>query len=157
MNEVTELSREQAFDILQNEWATYVARFQHLSPAVQAEFLTRQGYDSLTSLLAHILAWWEEGRRVIVHLQDDPDFTPPDYEVGTFNAQAVERFRSWSEPAILEAFEQAQSGWSNFIENLPASAFQNQQVVYHLYLELVFHMQEHVLPLQENKNNYSPI
>jgi len=146
MGEVAELTREQALDILQNDWAVYVERFQCLSPAAQVEFLTRQGYGSLTDLLAHILAWWEEGQRVIISLRDDPSFVPPDYDVDTFNAQAVERFHQWAEPDIIKSFDQARAGWLNFIENLPTNTFQNQQIVYRLYLELVYHMQEHLLP-----------
>ena len=151
MSEVAELTREQALDILQNDWAIYVERFQCLSPAAQVEFLTRQGYGSLTDLLAHILAWWEEGQCVIENLRDNPNFVPPDYDVDAFNAQAVERFHPWSEPAMLDAFEQARSNWISFIKNLPASAFQNQQIVYRLYLELIYHMQEHVLSPKKTK------
>ncbi len=144
-----ELTREQVLDILQNDWATYVERIQRFSPATQAEFLTRQGYVCLTDLLAHILAWWEEGQRVIKSLCDNPDLTLPDYDVDAFNTQAVERFHHWSEPAILETFEEARAGWVAFIENLPACAFQNQKITHRLYLELIFHMQEHALPFQE--------
>src|SRR5512133_4349247 len=125
---MTELTREQALEMLQNDWATYVARFQQLSPTAQAEFLTEQGYDSLSSLLAHILVWWEEGQRVIENLRDDPNFAPPGYEVDAFNAAAVARFRSWSEPAMLADFEKARIGWVNFLATLPASAFQNRQI-----------------------------
>lgn len=140
------LTREQAVAVIQNDWATYVACFQRLSPASQAEFLTRQGYASLASLLAHILAWWEEGQRVIIRLRDNPGVELPDYDVDAFNADAVARYRSWSEPAMLAAFEQARLGWVSFIENLPASAFHNRHIVHRLYLEIVFHMQEHLLP-----------
>lgn len=142
---MADLTREQALDVLQNDWSTYVARFQQLSPAAQAEFLTRQGYDSLTSLLAHILAWWEEGQRVIANLRDDPDFAPPEYDVDAFNAEAVAHYCSWSQAAMLAAFEQARFAWVSFIENLPASVFQNQHIVHRLYLELVLHWQEHAL------------
>ena len=145
-----ELTREQILYILENDWATYVERIQHSSPAAQAEFLVRQGYNCLTDLLAHILAWWEEGQRVIKNLCDTSDFALPDYDVDAFNAQAVERFHHWSERAILESFERARAGWVSFIENLPDSAFENKKITHRLYLELLFHMQEHALPLQES-------
>ena len=53
---MAELIREQVLDIFQNDWAMYVSRFQNLSLAAQIGILTRQGYISLTSLLAHVLA-----------------------------------------------------------------------------------------------------
>jgi hypothetical protein len=126
-----------------------VKGFQSFSPAAQAEFLNRQGYGSLSALLAHVIAWWQDGQRVIVSLRDDPDFAPPDYDMDAFNAQAVARFKSWSEPSILEAFEQVRAGWVSFIENLPASAFENQHIVHRLYMELDFHLQEHALSLEK--------
>lgn len=146
---MAELTREQALDILRNDWATYVQRIQRFSPEERAEFLIRQGYDCLTDLLAHILAWWEEAQCVIKNLCDDSDFAPPDYDVDAFNAQAIERFHHESELVILEAFERARGGWVSFIENLPTSAFQNKKIAHRLYLELIFHMQEHALPFQE--------
>jgi len=142
---MAEITRKQALDVIRNEWATYVKGFQIFSPAVQAKFLSRQGYGSLSALLAHILAWWEDGQRVIISLQDDPGFAPPDYDMDAFNAQAVARFQSWSEPSILDAFEQERASWVSFIENLPASTFQNQHIAHRLYMELVFHLEEHAL------------
>jgi hypothetical protein len=142
---MAEITREQALDVIQNDWATYVEDFQSFSPAAQAEFLSRQGYGSLSALLAHIIAWWQDGQRVIVSLRDNPDFAPPDYDMDAFNAQAVARFQSRGEPSILDTFEQARAGWISFIEDLPASAFQNQHIAHRLYMELVFHLQEHAL------------
>ena len=108
---MAEITREQALDVIQNDWATYVEDFQSFSPAAQAEFLSRQGYGSLSALLAHIIAWWQDGQRVIVSLRDDPGFAPPDYDMDAFNALAVVRIQSWSESSILDALEQARTSW----------------------------------------------
>jgi len=142
---MAELTRDQVLNILRQDWATYVERFHHLSPAAQAEFLDKQGYNSLADLLAHIYAWWAEGQRVIQNLCNDPDFEPPDYDVDAFNAKAVERYHAWGELEVLNAFEQTRSGWEAFINNLPDGAFQNQHITHRIYLELVYHMQEHEL------------
>jgi hypothetical protein len=144
-----ELTREQLLVILKNDWATYGESIQRFSPEAQAEFLVPQGYGCLRDLLAHILVWWEEGQRVINNLYNDPDSALPDYDVDAFNARAVERFHSWSEPAVLEAFEQARANWIRLIESLPDSAFQNKKITHRLSLELVFHMQEHALSVKE--------
>ena len=72
---MTELTRAQILDTLQHGWAAYVGGFQSLSSEAQAEFLVKQGYAHFADLLAHIVAWWEEGKRVIEKLADDPDFT----------------------------------------------------------------------------------
>ena len=109
----------------------------------------RLGMNPLLITVEHF-SWTETGRKNIKNLCDTSDFALPDYDVDAFNAQAVERFHHWSERAILESFERARVGWVSFIENLPDSAFENKKITHRLYLELLFHMQEHALPLQES-------
>ena len=144
---MTELTRAQLLDTLQHGWATYVGGFQSLSSEAQAEFLVKQGYARFTDLLAHIIAWWEEGKRVIESLADDPDFAPPEYDVDLFNAQAVERFGSWPEVAVIEAFEHMRATWPDLVARLPDDAFHNQNIANRLRLEVVAHLSEHQLPV----------
>lgn len=148
---MTELTRAQLLDTLQHGWATYVGGFQSLSSEAQAEFLVKQGYVHFADLLAHIVAWWEEGKRVIEKLADDPDFAPPEYDVDLFNAQAVERFGSWREAAIIEAFEHMQATWLDLVARLPDDAFHNQNLAHRLRLELVAHLGEHQLPSLQSR------
>ncbi len=60
-------------DTLQHGWGTYVERFQRLSSKEQAAFLTKQGYARFADLLAHVIAWWEEGKLGVENLLVDPD------------------------------------------------------------------------------------
>jgi hypothetical protein len=143
---VTELSREQILATLQNGWGTYVERFQRLSPEAQAAFLIEQGYARLADLLAHVIAWWEEGKRVIENLLDDPGFNLPEYDVDSFNAQAVERFHNLGEPAVIQSFEQMREAWLHLVTSLPDEAFQNQKIVDRLHIEVIGHLEEHPIP-----------
>jgi hypothetical protein len=52
---MAEAIREQVLATLQNDWATYVERFHHLSPEAQATFLAKQGYARLADLAEHAL------------------------------------------------------------------------------------------------------
>ena len=55
------IGRGRALDYVEHEWGTYVERFQRLPQEEQWQRLKETGYDSLRDLLAHILAWWDEG------------------------------------------------------------------------------------------------
>jgi hypothetical protein len=139
---MTELTREQIFEALQN-WASYVERFRRLSPAEQAAFVEKQGYGRLADLLAHVIAWWEEGQRVIKKLLVDPAFTSPNYDEDSFNAQAVERSRHLDEAAIIQSFERTRAAWFDLVNNLPDEAFQNKKITDRLHIELIGHLEEH--------------
>jgi hypothetical protein len=138
-----ELTRGQIISALQGGWGTYVERFKRLSPEAQAAFLARQGYARLADLLAHVVAWWEEGQRAILALLEDPNFSSPDYDVDAFNARAVERFRGLDEPAVVHAFEAARQAWLDLAARLPDDVLQNKKIADRLYIEIIGHLGEH--------------
>ena len=143
---MTELTREQITAALQDGWGTYVERFGRLSPEAQAAFLAGQGYARFADLLGHVVAWWEEGLRAIPALLNDPNFGSPDYDVDAFNARAVERFRSLSEPSVIQAFEAARRAWLALVAGLPDDAWQDQMIADRLHIELIGHLEEHMIP-----------
>jgi hypothetical protein len=140
---MTESTREQVFDALQNGWGTCVARFQRLSVEAQATFLAKQGYARLADLLAHVVAWWQEAQRAIENWLVDPTFDPPRYDVDAFNAQAVASVRDLDEPAVTAVFEAARRALLAFVAGLPDEAFENQRIVERLQIEVVGHLEEH--------------
>ena len=140
---MTGLTRGQIMSALQDGWGTYVEHFERLSPEAQAAFLARQGYACLGDLLGHVVAWWEEGQRVILALLDDPGFEGPDYDVDVFNARAVERFRDLGEPAVIRTFEAARRAWLALVAGLPDDAWRNQMIADRLHIEVIGHLAEH--------------
>jgi len=50
------VSRDELNKCLAQEWGQYISRFEQLSEREQQEFLLKQGYPSLKSLLAHLAA-----------------------------------------------------------------------------------------------------
>jgi hypothetical protein len=141
-----EVTRKQVLGILQIGWATYVERFYCLSPEAQATFLVKQGYARFADVLAHIIAWWEEGQRAIENLLNDPNFNAPAYDVDAFNAQAIERFRGLSDPAVIQYFEETRKALRDLVINLPNDAFLNKKIIERLHIEVVGHLGEHDIP-----------
>ncbi len=142
---MTELTREQVVSALRDGWGTYVERFERLSPEARAAFLARQGYARLADLLAHVVAWWEEGLQAIPALLADPNFSSPDHDVDDFNARAVERFRGLDEPAVIRAFEAARQAWLDLVARLPDDALRSKRIADRLHIEIIGHLAEHVI------------
>ncbi len=142
---MVEAIRAQVLATLQNDWATYAARFHHLSPEAQATFLARQGYARLADLLAHIIAWWTEGSRAVENLLTDPDVVSQDYDVDGFNAQAVSSVRELEEAAVIESFEAMRQRMVRLVMSLPEAAFRQKQLADRLQIEVIGHYAEHAL------------
>ncbi len=107
---MTIIPREQFNQLLTQEWPAYLARCQAFSPLERQEYLHHQGYPSLTGLLAHVVAWWQDGSLVVQRMRQEPGFQNPDYDVDAFNAQAVERFSGLSEAQMVDLFNQQRHG-----------------------------------------------
>jgi hypothetical protein len=138
--------REQVLAALQNNWATYVERFHSLSREAQTAFLAKQGYGRLADLLAHVVAWWEEGRQAVENLVNDPGFASQDYDVDDFNARAVAGVGDMDESAVIASFEAMRQRMVQLVIHLPESAFENKRIAERLQIEVIGHLGEHTLP-----------
>ena len=56
-------TRSEFIDRLENSWQNIVERFDALSTDEQAAYLAQQGYTRLADLLAHVVAWWQDGAK----------------------------------------------------------------------------------------------
>jgi len=130
-------------DTLQREWGGCVERFNALPPEKQAAFLKRQGFERFRDLLAHVLAWWEEGIRVI---QASSDEDPCDVQdVDAFNAEAVKKYSALSESEVLADFEQTRLTLISLIDTLPDELMAKPNVQEWLRADVVEHYFEHAL------------
>jgi DinB superfamily len=139
------ITREQILASLHTDWGAFVQRFQRLSPEAQATYLQQQGYVCFADLLAHVIAWWQEGLAAIPTILSSPAYTPPDHDVDQFNAQAVERLHDQSEAAIIILFSNLHQQWIDLVNGLPAEAFQNEKIARRLHIEIIGHYAEHSL------------
>jgi hypothetical protein len=140
---VDKITRDQFIDCLENDWASFVSRFDALSPEEQRNYLRKQGYRSFGDLLAHIIAWWEDGSQVIDHMIEDPDFSNPDYNVDEFNARAVERFMSLDEIAVVQSFEFTRDRMVDLVRTLRLKDLEDERINTRLYYEIIQHLKEH--------------
>ena len=138
-------SRDQFLTRLDTRWRTYAERFYRLDPAEQRAYLDRQGYPSFGSLLAHVVAWWQEGAAVIAKMRADPTFPPPDYDVDTFNAQAVQKFSGMSETAMLEVYETQRQTMRDLVAGLSDADLDHEAINRRLFYEILGHWSEHAL------------
>ena len=140
------ITREQILTSLHTDWATFVERFQCLSPEAKAVYLQQQGYVRFADLLAHIIAWCEDALQAIPAMFDDPGYVAPEHDVDLFNARAVERFHNLDEPAVITAFMDLYQQWLQLVNGLPDAAYQNGKISDRLHIEIIGHFAEHHVP-----------
>ena len=139
------ITREQFLDRLQHCWQPLVRRFQGLSAPEQNAFLAKQGYATLSALLAHIIAWWQDGAQVIAQLRADPSLTLREYDVDRFNARAVKKFSPLSEAALIQMYEQQRQVMVALVNSLSDAELDHRQINTRLYYEIIMHWNEHEL------------
>jgi hypothetical protein len=137
------ITRKSVLDLLRGDWANYVGRFQGLSPVGQAAFLEKQGYKRLADLLAHIVAWWDEGLQAIQRFQTDPAARQSEIDVDSFNARAVEAVQSMSDADEIRAFEDTRLRFIEVVNALSEDDFGDKRVLNQIRWELVNHLEEH--------------
>lgn len=139
------ITRGQFIDRLNNNWQPYLNRFQCLSPEAQSAFLQKQGYASFSQLLAHIIAWWQDGAQAIAQMQQNPALPLANYDVDDFNARAVSRFSAMDEASISQAFEMQRQTMLLLVSHLPDSQLAQENINTRLYYEIMAHWTEHPL------------
>ncbi len=139
------LSRFLAMDVLDNEWAEYLPAFENLEEESKRQFLSKQGFESFHALLAHILGWWEEGRRAIKNTLEQPGFTWNEPETDSFNRELVEKYSTWSDEDVFNRYDTVRLALIDLVADLPDEAFQNKEIESWLAADVVEHYDEHAL------------
>jgi hypothetical protein len=125
------------------EWTSYIPRFKNLPPAAQAEFLKGQGYASFHDLLAHITAWNEEALMIVTQVVTEKDFQPKKYDLDSFNAESLARFKDISEAGVQDHFETFRRKLVDFVESHPAAFDEHRRVRSWMYGVVIEHIKEH--------------
>jgi hypothetical protein len=132
---------------MEQEWGTYVERFQRLSPEEQQKRLRESGYGSLRDLLAHILAWWEEGMGIILAIAQDRPFERKKYDFDMFNAEAVTKYQPWEEAEFMSYFERTRQKMAEDLQALDEPVFEHRRVRAWLRAVILAHAREHLVTL----------
>ena len=139
------VTKQRTLDYLEREWGTYVQRFQPLTEEEQIKRIQKTGYNSLRELLAHILAWWQEGMEIISAIAEERPFERKKYDFDAFNAQAVEKYGSWEEPAFMAHFAATRLKMAADLRAMDEAVFENRRVKAWLNGIVILHAREHLL------------
>jgi hypothetical protein len=141
------ITKQRAVDYMQHEWGTYVERFKRLPKAEQEKRLRENGYESFQDMLAHILAWWEEGMGIIRAVAEEREFERRKYDFDAFNADAVAKYKSWDEAKFMAHFEKTRQDMEAELRSMKESLFENRRVRSWLNGIVFLHAREHLVAL----------
>jgi hypothetical protein len=141
------VTKQRTLDYLEQEWGTYVERFQKLPKAEQAKRIEKTGYKSFRDLLAHILAWWEEGMGIIRAIAEGRQLERKKYDFDLFNAEAVAHYQPWDEREFKAHFEDTRQKMIADLRSMDEAVFDNRRVRSWLNGIVILHAREHLVTL----------
>lgn len=141
------ISKQRVLHYVELEWGTYIERFRNLPETKQQRRLGESGYESLRDLLAHILAWWDEGMGIILAVAQDRPFERKKYDFDVFNAEAVAKYSSWEAAELIAHFEKSLRKIGTDLQSLDETVFDNRRVKAWLRAVILHHAREHLLSL----------
>ncbi|MCC6498838.1 MAG: ClbS/DfsB family four-helix bundle protein [Anaerolineales bacterium] len=141
------ITKQRTLDYINHEWGSYVERFNRLPKAEREKRLKKIGFESFRDMLAHILAWWDEGMPIIMAIAEGREFERKKYDFDAFNAEAVEKYKSWDEDKFLAHFEKTRQKTEADIQSVNEAAFENRRVRAWADAVFIHHAREHLVVL----------
>lgn len=137
--------RSLVLDTLQREWEGYIERFHALPEEKQKAFLAKQGFPRFRDVVAHIIAWREDGLKAIDAISKDPSYQQPETDTDAYNAQAIEIFGKLDEAEVWMKFESTRQALIELVINLPEETFNHKYVQAWLRDDVMDHYFEHAV------------
>ena len=141
------ITKQRTLDYINLEWGSYVERFTRLPKAEQEKRLKTVGFESFRDMMAHILAWWEEGMTIIMAIAEGREFERKKYDFDAFNAEAVAKYKSWDEAEFMAHFEKTRREAEAGIKSVNEAAFENRRVRVWADGIFIHHAREHLVVL----------
>lgn len=141
------ITKQRTLDFMEHEWGTYVERFQRLPEEVQESRIRNAGFESLRDLLAHILAWWDEGMDIVRAEAEGREFERKKYDFDVFNAEAVAKYKSMDEAEFMALFENTRQKMAAELGSMQDAVFEKRRVRNWLNGIIFLHAREHVIAL----------
>lgn len=139
--------KQRTLDFLSKEWGTYVERYNRWERSIVEKRVKQQGYERFRDMLAHVLAWWEEGMPIISAIAENREYPRKKYDYDAFNAEAVEKYRDWDEEKFLAYFEEARQKAEADLKSMNEAAFENIRVQRWINGIFIHHAREHLVAL----------
>ncbi|MGZ9226394.1 MAG: ClbS/DfsB family four-helix bundle protein [Anaerolineales bacterium] len=141
------ISKQRTLDYVELEWGTYVERFNRLPKEERSKRLKEMGFESFRDMLAHILAWWQEGMGIILAVAEARPFERRKYDFDMFNAEAVAKYKSWDEDDFMTHFEKTRQNMGTDLRSMNEAAYENRRVQAWLRAVILHHAREHLVAL----------
>jgi hypothetical protein len=139
--------KQRTNDFLEIEWATYIERFNRWPADDGVKRVKAQGYQQFRDMLAHILAWWEEGIGIILAIAEEREYERKKYDFDVFNAQAVAKYKNWDEAEFLAQFEKTCQKAMADLKSMNEAAWENRRVRSWVNGIFIDHAREHLVAL----------
>lgn len=136
------LSKFLTLDTLEHEWGMFVAKFD--ASEKKDDYLRKQGQARFEDMLAHVVAWWDEGVAAVKGALNDPGFVyagPADTDA--YNAEIVAKYQGMGSNELRMLFEQRRLEMIDLVRGLPESAFEHPTIEEWLAADVVEHFDEH--------------
>jgi hypothetical protein len=98
-------------------------------------------------MLAHILAWWDEGMGIILSIAEDRKLERKKYDFDVFNAEAVAKYKSWDEAEFMAHFEKTRQKMGTDLRSMNEAVYDNRRVKAWLHAVIFHHAREHLVTL----------
>jgi len=139
--------KQRTLNFLEIEWATYIERFNRWPTEDGIRRVKAQGYERFRDMLAHILAWWEEGMPIILAIAEGREFERRKYDFDVFNAEAVAKYKSWDEAELIDCFEETRQKAAADLKSMNEAAWENRRVRAWIHGPIIHHAREHLVAL----------
>jgi len=139
--------KQRTLDFLNIEWATYIERFNRWPAKYGAGRVKEQGYERFRDMLAHILAWWEEGMSIILAVAEGREYERRKYDFNAFNAEAIAKYKDWDEAEFLIHFEKTRQKAAAGLRSMNEAAWDNRRVRAWINGVFIHHAREHLVAL----------
>jgi len=139
--------KQRTLDFLEIEWATYIERFNHWPAAEGRKRVNDQGYEQFRDMLAHVLAWWEEGMGIILAIAEEREYERKKYDFDVFNAEAVKKYKTWDEAEFHAHFEKTRQKAVADLKSMNEAVWENRRVRSWVNGIFIEHAREHLVAL----------
>lgn len=141
------ITKTRTLEYIEQEWGTYVERFHRLPNDEQKKRVKEMGYETFRDMLAHVLAWWDEGMGIITAIAAERPFERKKYDFDAFNAEAVARYKDWDEAKFMSHFEKTRQKMGADLKSMEEAVFENRRVRAWLRAVIYHHAREHLVAL----------
>ena len=142
---MSRVTKKMVLESLEKDWDGFAGRLQNLPAGELRDYLTRQGYQTASDLLAHIAGWWKECMKNVALLRKDPAYHPPKVDVDEFNRNVVEENRGNSEEQTIRVFHAVRAEIVNAVRELPDDIVDIESINDYLYWCVTNHFAEHAV------------